>query len=285
MSVTTAGHMMGKYAQLASGEWVYAFTALEGATEVEIRSSTGVLGKYTQLANGEWVYATVLLDANGNAVNTDSLDPLTTIDVSDDFISGLTTTGNIGNLGWSFTGTSAVSANSLSANHPGVIRLTSTATLNTLTALYPRVTAGTGIATFSAPFDMTWVAALVQVDANTQSRLGASIDPSSQTPANAAYFERLGPDTNWFAVTRATSVETRTDTGIAADTSYHKFRIRRISAGNYGFTIDANAEIVVTSNAPTTGNWQPFAQMYNLEAAAKAIEIDFFQLRITGIVR
>lgn len=57
-----------------------------------------------------------------------TFDPSTSIDLYDEFLSGLTSTGNIGNLGWAFqannTGTVAVGTTAVAA-HPGLFRLNS----------------------------------------------------------------------------------------------------------------------------------------------------------------
>lgn len=214
-------------------------------------------------------------------------DPVATVDISDDFLTGLGTTGNIGRLGWNFSG-GAVTVNSpTDNNYPGIVKLSSSAVINTVAAMFPRSTAATGIGGLPAFWDCTFIIGLDQVDANTQLRLGVSVDGTSETPANAVFVERLGTDTNFLAVSRAASVELnpRADLSVVADTNYHKFRIRRLSASTVGFTADAGVEVVVTTQVPTTGNFQPFLQIKTLEAAAKLVKFDFFRLRMTGLVR
>jgi len=85
-------------------------------------------------------------------------------------------------------------------------------------------------------------------------------------------------------VTRAASAQTRTDTGIAVDTSFHRFRIRRVDGSTIGFTLDAAAEVTHTANIPTVGLVSGQV-IRNSAAAAKTYDIDYYDLLITGLSR
>src|SRR4029453_15895174 len=115
---------------------------------------------------------------------------------------------------------------------------------------YPRIKASSGVHLGADLFDAVYVFRLSQL-ADCKLRVGPSQSHNADgTATDAAYLEKLATDTNWFFVTRGASVETRTPTGLAADTNWHKVRIRRIDAGTLGFTLDAGTEILVTATLP-----------------------------------
>jgi len=162
-------------------------------------------------------------------------DPLTTLDIFEDFVSGITTSGQIGSLGWGFSG-GTYSAILAPAGHPGTVRGDTSATINTLA--YLRLLIGTAVHPLlaSESFDLTWVFRLNVNDANTRVRLGFSSDATIDAPVSAIYLEKQGADTSWFGTCRNASTESRTAALAAVDTGWHKIRIRRIDSATVGFT-------------------------------------------------
>ena len=214
------------------------------------------------------------------------LDPLRTLQVIDDFVGGTGATTTVGELGWTLAGGSTT-ALAAEARHPGLLRRDTSTTSGVVAYTLLRSNVSSAGSFHADDFwDVTFVFRLNQVDANTRLRIGVSGNWSSETPVNAAYLEVLTSDTNWFYVTRTSSVETRTDSGTAANTSWHKIRIRRLSASALGFTLDSAAEVSVSSNVPTgTGVTAPGWQIVNTTTASKTVDVDLCILRVTGLNR
>lgn len=212
-------------------------------------------------------------------------DPLTTLDVFDDFVSGTITSGQVGSLGWGLAGGAILAVNAL-AGRPGIIRRDTSTTISTLA--YTRLLIGTGNhpVLASEMFDLLWAFRLNVNDANTRVRLGFSSDATVDAPVSAIYLEKQGADTSWFGTCRNASTESRTAALATVDTGWHKVRIRRIDASTVGFTLDALAEVTLaTANVPGAVGVHPFTQITNLEAALKSLDHDFFRLKVTGLVR
>lgn len=213
----------------------------------------------------------------GGALNT-----LQSPTVVEDFVGGTNTSGAIGTLGWNISQVSGsggtVTAVESAAGHFGEITVGSGTTAGgCVVAIHPRISASLGIVDFSTTWlpEVWFLAKPTQTDTDTQCRLGWSDDPSSATPGYAAYFEKLPADTNWWAVTRAASTETRTDTGVAVAVGYAVFRIKKLANGNVQFDIGTLAQFVAgtgyttvtnTTNTPgggSTGQMLPFASAGN----------------------
>lgn len=207
--------------------------------------------------------------------------------IEDDFVSGTTTSGTVGALGWSYTnGTLAVQSGGVSA-HPGVVNRVTGGTAATNATMTLR--SGTIGATQTAEsFDATWVLRLASNDTDTAVRIGLTeAGTIANPPTNGMYIEKLYADTAWFAVCRAAGTETRTATGITiASTPWPRIRIRRVGASTIGFSIDGGTEITITTNIPASGIvLNPFVQIVNQTAVSKSIEIDYFSLYISGLAR
>ena len=196
----------------------------------------------------------------------------------DDFIWGSSSSGLIGELGWLSSGTISVVGGS--GVNQGVYRLDTSSVSGTHT----RISMAT-----SASFDpaltytIRWIAKLNTNDANTTIRLGAANSVAGAPPNHGIYFEKLDNDTNWFCVTRATSSETRTDSGIAVSTSYAEFKLIRTSAG-VRFYINDTLVATHTATIPTVF-LAVYAYIINSAAASKTVDVDYASLVLTGIAR
>lgn len=211
-------------------------------------------------------------------------DPLTTVDLVEDFIGGTNTSGEIGDKGWLWANGTIASVIA-EANHPGILRRDTTATISTTAYLTLRAGTGIGHLLASMMFDITWVFRLNTNDADTRMRIGLSDDPAVDAPTNAIYLEKTLADASWFGVCRAASVESRTAALGAVDTGWHKIRIRRIDATTVGFILDAGAEATLATNVPNAVAVQPSSHIFNNAAAVKTIDYDFFRMKIVGLVR
>lgn len=200
--------------------------------------------------------------------------------VRDDFMAGTAASGQIGELGWNTTaGTVTMIASE--AAHPGIQRIDTTAVSGTVANIALRGNYSVaGAFEASDLFDLQFLFRLNQVDANTQLRIGLPSQPTGNPSAEGAYLELLGTDTNWFFVTRHAAAQTRADSGVAANTSWHWIRVRRLGSTTLGFTLDTGAEITATANLPTGGALNPTIQIVNGAAASKTVDVDVFGLII-----
>lgn len=207
-------------------------------------------------------------------------DPRQPYILADDFLYASTETGEIGDLGWSFTnGTWNLAA--AEAGHPGICRRVTTAVATTVASAFP----GGGGTAVNMRFDqwreMTWIVKPVTTAADFVIRLGVLNDMTSNPPTNGAYIEKLSTDTNWFGVVRQSGSEVRVDLGVAAAAdTWYKFRLRQISATSVGFSVNGGADVVAsgaTVPAPTTNMVQGF-QVTPTSANARTIDVDFFSL-------
>jgi len=201
--------------------------------------------------------------------------------VQEDFLNGINTAGQIGSLGFTTAGgleTAIVG----SANRFGIIQVDTSAVINTVASMFLN-NPGTLILPAN-DHSVLWVSQLNTNDANTLVRIGAFESPIGNPPADGIYFEKLAADTNWFCVTRAAGVQTRTDSTVAVGTAYKNFKYTRNSSG-VQFTLDqTNVCSVMTTNIPTLG-LRATVELFNSAAASKTLDNDYFELRISGITR
>lgn len=221
--------------------------------------------------------------AEASALIAAAIDPITILELVDDFIAGGVSSGTVGSLGWTFTGGTVVSVDG-EAGHPGVIRRATSATINTIARTALQQSTGAEPLLPAQSFDLTWVVRLNQTDANTEARFGLSLDWTLLAAASGIYVEKKAADTQWFGVCRNAAAESRTAALGTVDTGWHKFRIRRIDASTIGFTLDAGTELTLATNIPTAAQL-PGTQLTNTAAADKTIDYDLFRMRVTGLAR
>lgn len=206
-------------------------------------------------------------DANG-AVGVSSTEVFA---LSEDFAAGTNTSGQIGTHGWVFnSGTMAAQASA--ANHIGITRQTSTGTSGTHSSLVM----GAGSAQAIIPMGTsggTWIIKPTQIDANTVIRCGL-MNSLTATPTAGQYFERLGADTNWFAVTQHASSPTRVDSLIAATTDWIRFDIVRTASTSVVFSINGSVVATITDTITSTGCFVGF-QIVPTENVSKSMDLDF----------
>lgn len=193
--------------------------------------------------------------------------------IRDDFMAGGYTTGIVGHLGWTIVnGTSTgVSAES---NRPGILRRDTGSSINTATSMYLRGLASVGTINPAQTFNTTWHIRLGQAVGTFDFRAGLGNSTIGDPPADGMYFEVLAADTNLYCVTRASSVQTRTDSGIAASTSWLALKIVRTPA-SVQFFINGAPVCTNTTNV-TAAMLQPMLFLENTEAVAKTVDIDLF---------
>jgi hypothetical protein len=216
----------------------------------------------------------------------DQTDPSQPQSASDDFIGGSAETGEIGSLGWSFTNGSWAKLAAI-AGRPGVGRRTGVTTANTVCSFFlgNAVTDTNFLFSEFNEFTFIWKeGAGAQTDMTLQIGLFSSL--GSVTPTNGAYVEIKPADSNYFAVSRAASVETRTNTGQARDTAWHKIKIRRVSATEIRVNFDAQPEVVLTTNIPAAATALNFGfQFAQTGTVARLVDVDFASYKLLAQVR
>lgn len=197
--------------------------------------------------------------------------------IEDDFMSGGGTSGTTGALGWTLaTGTASHVGGSVDG-HPGVI----TRGTGAAVAIASTYLAFTTLLVQTWPFDMIFITKYNQVDADTGGRVGMMVS-TTVPPIAGFYFEKLFADTNWFAVSRNPSNESRIDTGISFTTDWMKFRI--ISTGLSAAYYINDTLVAQHENATYLPDrkMSPSHQVSSNAAADKTADIDYFQLLVTG---
>ena len=215
----------------------------------------------------------------------DPADPRSPRVLSDEFTIATTEGGEIGEQGWNFTNGTWNLINP-EANRPGICRRASTAVSGTIASAFTGGGGAVPAIQVDQAVEMTWLVRPVTADADFDLRFGLSSDFTSQTPLNGIYFEKLAADTNWFAVCRASSVQTRVNTGAAFSAGWFNLKRRQISATSMGFTVNGAAEVVVDTNVPAA----TIAMVYGFHivpqsANARSVDTDFFSMKIPGTVR
>lgn len=213
----------------------------------------------------------------------DFLVPPTDIQLQDDFVTGSTSSGTIGTLGWGASnGTRTLIASE--QNRPGILRVDSTAVAGTL-AILQLYSGSSALLKMDNVIDMTWMNRLNVNDADTITRFGMFTSTGGNPPTTGAYFEKLAPDTNWFAVCRVGGVETRVDTGSAINTSFTTFRIQQAVVGTLVFSLGSAVVSTITTNVPTGLGNIVLQITNNGVAASKTIDIDYFSLKFNNLSR
>lgn len=198
----------------------------------------------------------------------------TTVELQDDFMLGGTGDGSIGTLGWGSGGT--VTTVPGQSNRPGIYNFATGAVLGTIA----RINMSGGLPlSLADTHRVTWVYRLSTNDANTTFRIGSSSSWVGLPPTNGIYVEKLDGDTNWFCVARASGVQTRIDTGIAVNTSFHTMSYVRNSSGVQFLFDNLNVCDLITTNIPTSTGGAG-AMIVNSAAASKSFDIDYAQLII-----
>ena len=205
----------------------------------------------------------------------------------DEFLSGSTTSGVIGSLGWGFSnGTTSFLVSE--TNRMGILRRDTGAGVGTVTSL--RLNINTS-ATFTGNIahDILWMVRANNNDADTAIRVGVATPTfTTDPPTDGIYFEKLYADTNWFCVTRsaATGLETRTDSTIAVSTNFVTLAHQLVVSPTSSAIFQINGTTVCTHTANiTTVFVSPWTHIVNQVGAAKTLDHDYVQFRVYGLAR
>lgn len=188
--------------------------------------------------------------------STTIINPSTSMQISDDFIVGDDRSILRWNSSSGGTGTIAVGSDGVVAGHPGVMVFSvSSGSSNATNFLYasgPCVILGGGVITFN------YVMKLVQLSSasnRTISAFGLSSNNAYDfTPNNGVFFKYVDNVNSgrWQICTAAASSTTATDSGIAADTNWHRYTaVINAGATSIQYYIDGVSVGTVTTNIPT----------------------------------
>lgn len=205
--------------------------------------------------------------------------PQSSIIIQEEFISGGTTSGQIGAYGFGATSNTGIAS---IANRPGIFRTTTSAVSGTIGRM--QLYSSTSNALFpDNQHEVLWIVRLNTNDANTTVRIGSMNSTTASPPSVGIYFEKLDADTNWFCVTNS-AAETRTDSGVAVDTNFNVFKYTRNSTG---VTYEINrVPVCGTHTADITSSYVvPSTQIINSAAAEKTLDHDYFEMKYTGMTR
>ena len=202
--------------------------------------------------------------------------------VWDDFQQGLVSSGSLGKLGWVTAGT--LSGLSSELNRPGLVQLTTTAVSGTVCRLSPH---NSNSIVPEQRQDVTWIARVNTVDANTTVRFGEANSVAGNPPNNGAYFEKLDADTTWACVSRAGAVQTRVVTAVPVTTAFVTLKISRVTDG-YNYYINGQLVATITTNLPVAAvalGVAPYGFIINSAAANKTVDIDYFEWTVYDLRR
>jgi hypothetical protein len=208
------------------------------------------------------------------------------VTLTDDFFAASTSSGTIGELGWSIGtaggGTSGVGKIAGVANHPGLLQRTSTAA-NQIAELYLGsstnsllpVAALNGVA-----FRATFVFRIESPLNNITARIGFADDAGGNPPGNEIYFETTA--SSWTGVTRSGGASSTTSGSSTLNNSFHTFQIVNDGANNVSFWDGDTLLGTLSTNIPSTSTaLVPFFDIQSTNGTTKILDIDAFQFAMS----
>lgn len=242
-------------------------------------SGTGASSSTYWRGDGTWA-----TPAGGSGV--DLADPTVARVFADELIGGSAETGELGELGWSFTNGSITKLNGIQA-HPGTLRHTGSTTANQVVSFYLANAVSDTQFRFDEWDEATFIfkeAAASQTDATFQFGVLAAL--GNTAPAHGVYLEIKPADSNYFFVARNNAAETRTDSGVARSTNWIKIKFRRASSTDVRFSINGGAEVSITSNVPDAADALAIGrQGAQTGTTARNVDLDFISFKLLGITR
>lgn len=210
----------------------------------------------------------------------------------DEFLNGGAETGEYGQLQWS-SGAGSLSTQGSAAAHPGILRLDSTATINTIGRLHLSSTANLGSIIYDDVYHMVGIVRPNVADADSNYRFGFFQDNTVSATGGTAgvyftYDQGNNGNGNWWFRTRNASTNTNTDSGVALTaTNWYVLEIVRESAGAAWCGYINGARVARhTTNLPGGTNAHNITFVVQNDAAAsKTMDIDYFSLRTVNLTQ
>lgn len=193
--------------------------------------------------------------------------------------------GDVGALGWSTMNLSGASSLSIQPGvwpNLGLFSLTTGSIAGNGSAIFldsgSSASAPFGSLGANAPWEAFWV---FKVDntVDVRLRIGLCNSPTS-VPANGMWlrYDTTEGDTEFVYEARASGVSSTIASGVAANTGFHKLRIRSNASGSVLFVLDSGAEQTVSSNVPTA-NMDACAVIVTNASAGRTLTLDHFSFK------
>lgn len=208
----------------------------------------------------------------------------------DDFIGGFpVNSGSWGETNWTTENPGGVAGTYdyivSELNHWGIVRIASSGVINTGAALaQSRGAAYSGAQRLPILGSVTnWrISAIFRLNQLTTCGLyiGAGIPPNAMSWADfiGISFDTSESDVNFQFQTIRSTASTKVDTGVAADTGWHKCDIWSTALGQIQFSIDDGTPVTISTTLPAQESY-PVIQIRTYAAAAKSMDIDFYAIQ------
>ncbi len=266
----------------ANTAWTVMNAAVAGSAVVAVSTASVALTNAGNTLSAAAVTGTGSgVAATGNHAHPATPTPLQArrhLFLVDDFGGPAIESGEVGALHWaSFQ---AGVADAAGANHPGLVRLLTGTTQYSEGYVFLAETKGSLVA--SERFDLTWVFRSSTAD-SADAYFSCGLLDALNAYVHGAYFEKSTAATTIYARTRGSGGATQSVyAGAWASNAWYRARIRRISATQIGFTLNAGAELVVTATLPTA-DVRPFALIGTNNTVQRSMDLDLFSLSVTGL--
>lgn len=192
----------------------------------------------------------------------------------DDFVSGGSLSGQIGALGWLFSGGTTSVAIAAEQGRPGIVRRSTSAAINTITATYHG---------FTQVYRPAWnIRIQFQSRLNDIADLNAYIGLMTSTVTNppqwGAYFHRLAGGANWSIAIGNNTGLLITPTTAVVDTAFHKYEVRLTGGTLAEFYYDNTfVGSLSGSEFPASSSISPSVTVVNTVGVDKSYDLDYYQ--------
>lgn len=215
-----------------------------------------------------------------------SFDPATTFEVYEDFPNNNGTGNQAGTHGWGVPNGGSPVFIASEANHPGIIRRSTTSTAGTLSNLNLGANQSGFFATGPA-WEATWIFRLNQLNSNQTVRVGLNCSAASMTvqPTDGIYLECDTAECNggnWYGAVRAASAQTRASSSVAtSSTAWVKVKMEKSASNQVTFTVNGGTPFTITNTLPTAGcnPWQVITN--GTAGSAYTLDSDLMYLKAT----
>ena len=229
----------------------------------------------------EWV----LLNNTGELDTLLGYNPNSLYVLKDEFLVGSTESGEVGELGWSFTSGSIQIGTFSSEGRPGVIRRRAN-NVGTVTSFYTTRANNEPNFAYSNFVSCIHIIKPRLAVSTLTIRIGASQHWGTSNSPHAIYFEKLDTDTTWWCVCRNDTLQTRIDTGITVvEGDWYKLEMVK-RENQVDFKINRTLVASIDTNIPDNSDLMQFGN--HLIAAVTGnheIEIDYFSAILRTINR
>jgi hypothetical protein len=212
-------------------------------------------------------------------------DPLYQLEILDEFVNGGAESGEIGELGWSFSsaGTAGtVNNQAAEKRHYGLIRIACGAASASVQALHLGGVAADVVLNADDIHRSIAIIRLGSTITSSKTRFGFFLSAVGVGTAitDGIYFEYTSSDGLWHGVCRVGSVETRINGPTAVLSQWEKLEIYRLSDGSVDFFISDLNIGNISTNVPADVGLNTVFAIEATSAAAKNFDVDYF--RLTG---